>query len=68
MRLAEIIVDDFGGAPFATHNFPCPVCLMRKAVLDMDGGRFYPCDGCHKHGWVMVRVPRWFIRLAQVFG
>ena len=59
MKLAEIIVDDFGGAPAAEHNMPCAICRERKAVLLLDYGRFAPCWECQRRGWRTTRPPRW---------
>ena len=53
--LAKIIVNDFGGAPIAEHNFPCPVCRSAKAVLDLNTGIFHPCWDCRKKGWDLVQ-------------
>jgi hypothetical protein len=62
MKLAEIIVNDFGGSPFCEHNYPCPVCRCCKAVLDMNAGRFGPCWQCQREGWRTLRLPKWLRR------
>lgn len=62
MSLAKIEVNDYGGAPFATHNFPCAVCGERPAVLGMGNGVFGPCWGCKSKGWRTLRLPKWLLR------
>lgn len=54
MKLAEIIINDFGGAPFVEHNMPCAVCKVNKAVYDLDSGYFHPCWKCQKCGIKLV--------------
>lgn len=49
------------GGPWAVHNMPCPVCLNRKAVVDLSLGGFGPCWPCRELGWDLVRRrPRWW--------
>ena len=62
MPLAEIEINDFGGAPVADHNFPCPACGKKKAMLFMNTGRFHPCCDCTCQGWVMILLPSWVLR------
>ena len=66
MELAEIKVDDFGGAPVAEHNMPCPVCRKNPAVLLLNDGTFNPCHECSEKGWVTVKMPKW-LRWLSVF-
>lgn len=40
MELAKIEVNDYGGAPVATHNMPCAVCRTKHAVIELNTGRF----------------------------
>jgi hypothetical protein len=53
--LAEVrAVTDWG--PWAQHNFPCPVCKQRAALVDLDGWVFQPCHPCQQLGWEL-RAP-----------
>lgn len=69
MELAKIEVNDFGGAPFAEHNMPCPVCRKQPAVIFLNMGTFHPCRKCESAGWVTVKATgwkRWLLR--KMFG
>lgn len=63
--MAEIVINDFFGAPFCEHNYPCCVCRTEKAVYLMGEGRFLPCWSCQRAGWRTARLPRWVWRLAE---
>jgi hypothetical protein len=54
----EIITD---GGPWAMHNFPCPVCGVNKAILNLNEGTFEPCGDCIAKNWQLVqwRHKRW---------
>lgn len=41
------------GGPWATHNFPCPVCWEHKAMLNLAGWVAEPCRGCTEEGWAL---------------
>jgi hypothetical protein len=62
MKLTRVRIDDFGGSPAATHNYPCPVCTLKHAVYRIGEARFDPCWGCQGDGWRVFRVPRWLRR------
>jgi hypothetical protein len=62
-ELAEVHVDVHG--PFALHDFPCPVCRERHAVLDLSRGVMEPCWVCQGIGYQLVRAPRWAHRLVK---
>jgi hypothetical protein len=64
-ELARIEVNDYGGSPIATHNYPCPVCVSVHAVYQLNWGRFQPCWGCQSKGWRVVRVPKWLRRWLE---
>lgn len=49
-------INDYGGAPFATHNHACSVCLTRPSVLNLSTGRLEPCWTCQKKGWRLTRM------------
>ena len=51
MKLHIPQVDDYGGAPFADHDYACPVCQQNKAILVLHTGVFHPCDSCRSKGW-----------------
>ena len=70
-HLAEILIDDLGGAPVARHNFPCAVCRSEKAVLQLDTGIFHPCWTCQRKGWDLVhrsRFAKWWRKLMTRLG
>ena len=52
----KITVNTYGGAPFATHNMPCPVCRNNHAVLDLGTGVMQPCWECQGNGWTLVKA------------
>jgi len=66
--MAEIVINDFGGAPYAKHNMPCAVCGKKKAVFEINYGRFQPCWECQDAGWRTVRFNGWFGRLLRSLG
>lgn len=75
MNLAKIEVDDFGGSPVATHNFPCPVCHKNHAVYWLTAyhrmsGTFSPCWSCQNIGWMLIKVDCKWIRklISKWFG
>lgn len=58
-------------SPFGfNHNFPCPTCRQRPAVM-WDEGVFGPCDECReKRGYYLVRIKnrrwaRWLLGLWE---
>lgn len=51
----SVEINDYGGAPFATHNQPCAVCHTLPAVLIMNSGIFQPCHRCRSDGWGLHR-------------
>jgi hypothetical protein len=58
--LAAIKVENHG--LFALHNFPCPVCREKHAVLDLSRGVMEPCWTCQEDRYQLVRLPRWVPR------
>ena len=67
MKLLPIKVDDYGGAPVATHNMPCNVCRDKHAVINLSTGVFEPCWSCQSSGWVCVKFPMWLYKLYKKF-
>ena len=59
MKLAEIVVNDFGGSPIAEHNMPCAVCRTNHAIYDLSAGLFTPCWHCQSKGWHTLHL-NWF--------
>jgi hypothetical protein len=45
----EIHMHDFS----ATHNYPCPICREKHAVLDLSCGVMKPCRDCRD--WVTIK-------------
>lgn len=62
-ELAPLKIDHHG--PVATHNYRCPCCLARHAVLELDGGWFQPCWACQANGWRLLKLPRWLARWVK---
>lgn len=50
------------------HNFPCPVCRQRPAILTSPDGFFHPCYQCEAKGFHLVKAstkrPRWWRRFG----
>lgn len=63
MKLLEVQINDYGGAPVADHNMPCAVCQTEPAMLDLNSGVFHPCWMCQRSDHDLVRwsvfCPRW---------
>jgi hypothetical protein len=57
--LAKIEVDTDGMV--TKHNFPCPICLHRPAVLMINKGTFSPCWHCQDEGWVTKNKKPFFL-------
>ncbi len=65
----SIKVNDFGGAPMAEHDMPCPVCMDEKAVYLIGYAPYFqPCRKCESYGWVTVRATGWRRRVLQFLG
>ncbi len=52
MELAKIVVEADGMV--ADHNFPCPCCGERAAILG--GSHFNPCYSCQAEGHHIVNL------------
>lgn len=61
--LMPTVVTD--GGPWAAHNMPCPVCITRGAMLNLDDGVFHPCDRCRLSGWNLKQRRKWKRKEAQ---
>jgi hypothetical protein len=60
MELSKIVVESDGMV--TDHNFPCPCCGVRKAILG--GGQFNPCYSCQAEGFNIVNLVKsrpWWI-------
>lgn len=57
-----VVVTD--GGPWALHDYACPTCQERKAVLNLNTGRFHPCWPCQDEGWTTVKAPKLVRRLV----
>lgn len=54
------------GGPWATHNMPCPVCHTARAMMNLDGWIFQPCDECSEAGWELkLKSQAWPKRLLN---
>ena len=70
MELAKIEINDFGGAPVATHNMPCATCLKNHAVYVLSEGHFEPCWDCQRAGYFLMtptssRFQKWLRRFVK---
>ena len=52
------VVNDFGGAPVAEHDYACPVCWERKAILALIQASSNHVSICREAGWELRRR-RW---------
>jgi len=59
MHSPTVIVE----GPIAFHDYACPVCRERKAILDLSTGIMQPCGGCQKEGYRVRR--RWISTLLE---
>ncbi len=70
--LAGIRFHNYGGAPAAIHNMPCPQCVKEPAVIQLDDRQhrptFQPCWSCQKEGWVTVKATGWRRHLLTWMG
>lgn len=68
MNTHRPLVDDFNGAPAATHDMACAVMWGRPgtphAVLSLNTGIFHPCWEAQADGYRLVRVRNWWQRLC----
>ena len=63
MNICKIEIDNLGGAPICTHNYPCPVYYATEhAIFEMDKGHFTPSWKARKKGWQLVKADNWFKR------
>lgn len=42
-----------------SHDQACAVCLVVKAVYDLNTMMFQPCWSCQREGWRTVKRRRW---------
>lgn len=68
MELMKIQIDDFGGSPVATHNYPCPVYPNIPAVFHMNTGIFHPSWPAQKEGWRLIKVNRIQLFICWLIG
>jgi hypothetical protein len=53
-------INTYDGAPVATHEHACPVCLRRPSVFNLNTGRMEPCWECQRAGWHLFRLSRFW--------
>jgi hypothetical protein len=61
-QISPAIAVKTDGGPWAEHNFPCPVCKVRTAIMSLDGWFFRPCWECTDEGWALIHkaaLPWW---------
>lgn len=44
------------GGMISTHDYSCPCCRKKHAVLDHSTGIMQPCWGCQKLGYRIVKI------------
>lgn len=52
----QITINDFGGSPFCTHNYPCPIYHNKKAVRIIGSGYFQPSWDAQKDGYKIIKA------------
>lgn len=66
--LAKIDIEADG--MHAEHNFPCPICRSKPAVLNQSNGTFEPCWKCQRDNWYTIqlhsKILRWCLRKIGV--
>ena len=68
MMVHTPIVVDFGGAPYAQHDYACPIYPDAHAVLHLDTGIFHPSWIAQRHGYVLLEIrPKWLRKLLQAW-
>ena len=62
--------NNYGGAPFAIHNMPCPVCMQEVAIIQLTGNfpMFQPCRSCGAKGWVTIQTSKLSKRILRWCG
>lgn len=68
VELAGIVVYLHDSYMLANHNYPCPVCKLKHAVLVTNTGIFEPCWDCQKKGYKIVKATKissWFNKLFK---
>lgn len=52
------------GGPWAEHTMPCAVCHRNRAIMQLDGWHFHPCDNCKSNGWRLMKLS-WLQRVLM---
>lgn len=60
----EPVIETDGG-PWAVHDYACPVCRERYAILHLNDGVFHPCDKCAAEGWKLSKVKPWWRKVFR---
>jgi hypothetical protein len=48
----------------ATHDYSCPICREKHAVLNMTDGIMKPCWDCQKKGYQTIKIEKsWWTRI-----
>lgn len=63
LDLHKPVINSDGG-PWADHDYACPVCQERKAIINLNTGHFNPCDQCRADGWEVRRRRVGKVKLA----
>lgn len=60
MKMHQPVVEHHG--LFAEHDYACPVCRARPAVLSIQDDIMLPCWKCQDADWRLVQLPGWLPR------
>lgn len=58
LAIADVNVYMHGSGMLSTHDYSCPVCREKHAVLNMSNGVMGPCWDCRKEGYAMIKAER----------
>lgn len=67
MKYSKIKIDDFGGSPFCTHNYPCPIYHDEKAVRIVGHNYFQPSWKAQNQGYKIIKADNWIKKLVVKF-
>lgn len=53
-----------------THDYSCPVCREKSAVLDCNTGLMQPCWECQEKGYRLVKIHKhnWIKKLIKRYN
>lgn len=63
MKILKVEINDFNGAMFAEHNYPCPVFSGERAVLIIGKTYFQPSWKAQNLGYKLVKAENFIQRI-----